>query len=93
MNAMHTPGPWTVRASGPYFNQLAIDPAIGCAYGAGAEVQANAALMSAAPELLKALKDLLPIFESMTDDGWGENYAESKRLIGAAHTAIRKAQP
>lgn len=88
----HTPGPWTVRGPTGYLNQTAIDPAIGCAYGSGDEVQANAALIAAAPELLEALVAILPHYEGMTEDGWGENYAEAKRLIAAAHAAVRKAQ-
>lgn len=56
MNA-HTPGPWSVGGSTGLINQIGISPAIGCAYGAGEEVKANARLIAAAPELLVALKE------------------------------------
>ena len=53
----HTPGPWVVRDGGTgYINQIGIDPSIGCAYGAGEEVDANARLIAAAPEMLNALR-------------------------------------
>jgi hypothetical protein len=47
----HTPGPWTVGGGTGRLNQIAIDPAIGCAYGAGEEVVANARLIAAAPTM------------------------------------------
>lgn len=56
MSAQHTPGPWRVGGGTGLLNQLAIEPSIGCAYGKGNEVEANARLMAAAPELLKACR-------------------------------------
>ena len=38
-------------------NQIEIRPSIGCAYGAGEEIKANAALMAAAPDLLEACQE------------------------------------
>ncbi len=55
----HTPGPWKVGGKTGYLNQLAIEPSIGCVYGAGEEVQANARLIAVAPDLLEALEALL----------------------------------
>lgn len=52
----HTPGPWLVGTLTGYVNQIQIEPAIGCAYGAGEEVAANARLIAAAPELLAVCK-------------------------------------
>lgn len=52
----HTPGPWSVGGPTEYINQVAIDPAIGVVYGAGHERAANARLIAAAPDLLKALR-------------------------------------
>lgn len=52
----HTPDPWSVGGSTGLINQIEISPSIGCAYGAGEEVKANARLMAAAPDLLLALK-------------------------------------
>ena len=46
-----TPGPWTVGKGTGFLNQVAINPSIGCAYGAGDEFKANARLISCAPDL------------------------------------------
>ena len=51
-----TPGPWRVGGNSWFVNQIPIEPAIGCAYGAGYEVKANARLIAAAPDLLAALQ-------------------------------------
>lgn len=51
MSSTHTPAPWRVGGNTGCVNQIAIEPTIGCAYGAGEEVLANARLMAAAPEL------------------------------------------
>ena len=59
----HTPGPWEATGSNGYLNQCGIgrrsahgiDP-IGAAYGAGAELEANARLIAAAPEMYEALR-------------------------------------
>lgn len=56
----HTPGPWTVEKNG-YLNQLGIEPCIGAVYGAGEELNANARLIAAAPDLLAALEALMGI--------------------------------
>ena len=53
--AVHTAGPWKVGTPTEFLNQAGIEPAIGCAYGAGDEVKANARLIAAAPCLLAAL--------------------------------------
>ena len=55
----HTPGPWTVGDDTQFMNQVEIWPAIGCAYGSGPEVIANAHLIAAAPDLLEALQMVL----------------------------------
>ena len=54
----YTPGPWGVTGRNGYLNQVGIGPSIGCAYGAGDEVRANARLMAAAPDLLAEVKRL-----------------------------------
>lgn len=59
----HTKGPWTIRNKTEFRNQVAIEPSIGCAYGAGQEVLANATLMASAPELLEALESLVKEYE------------------------------
>jgi len=60
----HTPGPWAVGGGTGMFNQVAIDPSIGCAYGAGDEVVANARLMAASPEMLATLIYVREMIES-----------------------------
>ncbi len=59
MKHKHTKGPWKVGGKTGFINQLAIEPSIGTAYGAGEELQANARLIAAAPDLLEALEALL----------------------------------
>ena len=54
----YTPGPWGVTGRNGYLNQVGIGPSIGCAYGAGDEVRANARLIAAAPDLLAEVKRL-----------------------------------
>jgi hypothetical protein len=75
----HTKGPWSVGGPTGCLNQIGIDPAIGCAYGAGEEVKANARLIAAAPDLLEALQALMPGAEAM---GWD---------VSKARAAITKA--
>jgi hypothetical protein len=68
----HTPGPWKIGKSPkglPY--QLSIEPSIGCAYGSGDEVKANARLMAAAPDMYEALR-------AMFDD-----YAKDDKTVAA----------
>ena len=59
---MTTPGPWTVGGPTGFKIQLAIDPSIGCAYGAGEEVIANARLIAAAPELLAFAQEFIRLW-------------------------------
>ena len=52
----HTPGPWSVGNPTGFRNQISIEPAIGCVYGAGDEIAANARLIASAPDMLEALE-------------------------------------
>lgn len=63
-----TPGPWRVGEPTDYVNQIAIEPAIGCAYGAGEEVEANARQMAASPELRAQLRRVYDAFAGETFD-------------------------
>jgi len=65
-DAQHTPGPWTVGEGTGYRNQIAIEPTIGCVYGAGENVKANARLVAAAPDLLEALKGVVRVADRKT---------------------------
>ena len=82
----HTPGPWTVGGDTQFMNQVEIWPAIGCAYGAGPEVIANARLIAAAPDLLEALEDLIGNYKENKGAGLGIG------PIMKAKTAIAKAK-
>lgn len=69
-NPQFTDVPWSVGGDNGYLNQIAINPSIGCAYGAGEEVKANALVMAAAPDLYHAcngLLGLLQLIESRCD--------------------------
>ena len=60
----HTPRPWLVGGSTGLINQVAIEPAIGCCYGAGDELKANIKLITAVPDLLEAAKLALAWYEA-----------------------------
>lgn len=75
-----TPGPWSVGKPNGMLNQLPIEPTIGVAYGAGAELVANARLIAAAPDLLAALRQYVAC-DGIKNDG----------LAKMARAAIAKA--
>lgn len=77
----HTPGPWKVGFVTDFLNQTATEPSVGCAYGVDEEVRANACLMAAAPELLKALQDLLTGGSGMTGSEYTQVIENAKSLI------------
>lgn len=90
----HTPGPWAatpcldVGRYGPPWTirvdkQTVVASLIGAALHRGAETaEANARLIAAAPDLLAALKELLPMWESGIREPWVER----------ARAAIAKAE-
>ena len=83
----HTPGPWypTAHSSGRYSVVCAhaYDIATIDDRGNGAGVNAaNARLIAAAPDLLAALRGLLPMWESGINEPW----------VTAAREAIAKAE-
>ena len=92
----HTPGPWSVGGPTGKLNQIAINPCIGCAYGAGDEVAANAALIAAAPLMLGALRRLVRSMDAHStlhaEDGddvarmleWAAAADEARAAIAAA---------
>ena len=79
----HTPGPWYVGGPTEYCFQLAIEPSIGAAYGGGEEVQANAHLIAAAPQMLAVL-------EGLTEGPLSLN--ELNELMADAREVIAKAK-
>ncbi len=92
----HTKGPWSVRMPTEFLNQAAIEPCIGCVYGAGEELQANANLIASAPELLEALEACVEQLEHDSRDCYstgpytGDHIADLVRCPGCA--AISKAR-
>lgn len=56
METKFTKAPWFVAGKTGFVNQIEIAPAICTAYGAGEELEANARLIAAAPELFEALR-------------------------------------
>jgi len=49
---------WTIKKS-PYLNQLRIEPTIATVYGSGDELEENARLIRAAPEMYDILLDII----------------------------------
>jgi len=92
----HTPGPWTEHDKGEhryafvcgpetefeFFNDLPV-----IAYITGPSVPANRRLIAAAPDLLEALKAMLP--ENNTDE---EHCRSDFETCEKARDAIRKAE-
>ena len=59
----HTPGPWAIGGTGGYANRLEIEPALGCVYGAGDEILANARLIATAPALLAIVQTIAALLD------------------------------
>jgi len=84
----HTPGPWVAR--GPYVQIhdtyktiCCVDHPFPCGTAsqvrvAVCEVEANARLIAAAPELLEELESLV---EKVLDAGWHEELVEEARAV------------
>lgn len=81
----HTSEPWSVGGSTGLINQVAIEPAVGCCYGAGNELVANVMLVVAAPDMLAALKLIATISEGST------TINSLQHIARLAHVAIQKA--
>lgn len=90
----HTPGPWVAQMDPEYVTRCCVRTAgdglfiADCEEGGLGEedMEANAHLIAAAPDLLVALKTLVK----------QETFEQPKALVEAilaAHNAIRKAQP
>ncbi len=83
----HTPGPWKVGGPTGFRNQCAIEPSICAVYGAGAELEANAQLIAAAPDLLAALKAIAAALDAPRDRLGG---LETTMSHGDALLALRQ---
>ncbi len=101
----HTPGPWTVSKHGTpayalQFGVYASDDTNDFAIVRYDNAEANANLISAAPELLEALEWVLRIAEdnlkSYTEmrelDGYNDDNSEEESGLVCARAAIRKAR-
>jgi hypothetical protein len=80
-----TRGPWRVGGQNGYLNQLGIDPSIGAVYGAGDELEANARLVTAAPDLYHALRNFLDACER-------DDRGALSDLIRAAYAAVARVE-
>lgn len=88
----HTPGPWSVGGPNKFLNQLTIEPSIGVAYGAGAELVANANVMAAGPELYEALKELHALVLGECPSLLDEDSGGDARLCMEIEDALKKAR-
>lgn len=98
--AKHSPAPWRVA---PDFSdghgQFSIVDAEGCEVGSAeawigehrAEAEANAHVFAAGPELLVALKALLPAYSAIRKGGYGDRVPDNN-LEANARAAIAKAE-
>lgn len=94
---MHTPGPWQAVDNGHYWEIKRVDSyhQIGDAGASkflehGDNGEANAHLMAAAPDLLKALEDLLAGYSAYApNDGWPDK--RQRQAIEAIAKARGKA--
>ena len=88
METKFTPGPWSVAGRTGFVNQIEIAPAICTAYGAGEEIEANARLIAAAPDLLVVAKDF---HEVLSERGLFCECGESDCRTTRLRAAIAKA--
>ena len=88
----HTKGPWSVRMPTEFLNQAAIEPCIGCVYGAGEELRANANLIASAPELLEAVQALVDWSEEQTKLSFYDRMMQFNAALDKASAAIAKAK-
>ena len=73
----HTPGPWNLHTYEGYSEVNHLEINANGAFGticslsdSNGSSKANASLISAAPEMLEALQNLLPMWESGIDEPW-----------------------
>lgn len=100
MEAKHTPGPWFIKETGQWpetnhwmgiYSENKKTYWIAKVEGWGEEAEANARLMSAAPEMLEALETLLSAKE-MKEIGAQEYPATKEKAWNMARAAITKAK-
>ena len=89
----HTPGPWTLKQ---YKDSLMVEAGgtvvlRSCGFESTRNAEANALLISAAPDLLAAVRLLIGDLEHREPDGWMSGYVHTKSH-DAALAAIAKAE-
>ena len=88
MSAQHTRGPWSVGIGTGCVNQIAIEPVIGCVYGTGDEVIANARLVAAAPDLLSVVERVEAL---LTRQKWKDyGFGAEAQILHDARTVLTK---
>ncbi len=93
----HTPGPWTIERNERGTSIKAIGPLQAEEYAGSAWLDVSdvdARLIAAAPDLLEALKDLLPILDKAWDydgDVFGRLHNDAVDAWRQARAAIAKA--
>lgn len=85
MNQTHTPGPWTADEAG--YIEHAGGWGVAKAYGSNPTCAANAALIAAAPDLLRVCEKLV-----QADSGPFPRPAWLAPIVDAARAAIAKAK-
>lgn len=90
MMGAHTPGPWTLEPV-TEFRPTRVEPRVADVLGLGAEAEANARLITAAPELLAALKRSVEVLDA---EGvvYGNCDDEPLDVLAAARAAIVRAE-
>jgi hypothetical protein len=82
---MHTPGPWKVENNRQHvYSVLGYDNFPIVWEMGGLNTLENARLIAAAPDLLEALKELLPLADEMSGN--------ASKIIARADAAIKKAE-
>jgi hypothetical protein len=100
MSEKHTPGPWVIEQNGPAFDLLTADHAdhfaiiVGMTSNGTGELEANARLIAAAPDLLaacKAAKRYMVQGES-GPDGFTVVFPHDDKSLSLLSEAITKAE-
>ncbi len=93
----HTPAPWDINTlAGPQLREVFAGDVLICDCGAtnvemeDIEIEANARLIAAAPELLTELRHLVSLLEPLENDG--TLHVPGIATLNGAREAIRKAE-
>lgn len=87
METKHTPGPWDVSklTSPDYAPEYVVCADASARWHAVVKGEANARLIAAAPELLAALRRLMPLWDREdVADTWSEDFEAAEAAIAKA---------